>query len=352
MRSTEVTRTTLAVLFIGGLLLSSFFVVRPFLFAAVWATTLVIATWPLLLGVQARLNGRRGLAVAVMTLALALVVLVPLLFAANAVVARADRIAAFAMTLPNLHLPAPPQWLADVPVFGGPASSRWQQLADADATELLHRVRPYFGSVGRWLIGLVGGFGGTLLHLVLTIAFAAILYSRGEIAAAWCLRFGRRLAGERGEEVVHLAGQAIRSVALGIVVTAIAQTVVMAIGFTLAGVPQSAILSAVVLLLCVAQLGPALVAIPVTIWLFWSGATMPGVILAAFTVVALTMDNILRPILIRRGADLPLLLILLGVIGGVLSFGLLGLFLGPVVLGVTYTLLKHWVEETDQPSVE
>jgi predicted PurR-regulated permease PerM len=110
-------------------------------------------------------------------------------------------------------------------------------------------------------------------------------------------------------------------------------------------VPQAGLLSAVVLLLCIAQLGPALVAIPATIWLFWSGATMAGVFMAIFTAVSLLMDNILRPILIKRGADLPLLLVLSGVIGGLLAFGLLGLFLGPVILAVAYTLLHHWVND-------
>ena len=128
-------------------------------------------------------------------------------------------------------------------------------------------------------------------------------------------------------------------------VTAIAQTLIVGIGFALTGVPQAGLLSAIVLLLCIAQLGPGLVAIPATIWLFWSGATMAGVFMAIFTVVSLLMDNILRPILIKRGADLPLLLILLGVIGGLLAFGLLGLFLGPVILAVAYTLLHHWVND-------
>jgi len=140
-----------------------------------------------------------------------------------------------------------------------------------------------------------------------------------------------------------LGARAIRSVALGVVVTAIAQTLVVGIGFALTGVPQAGLLSAIVLLLCVAQLGPGLVAIPATIWLFWTDAMGAGIVMAIFTIVSLLMDNILRPILIKRGADLPLLLILLGVIGGLLAFGLIGIFVGPVVLAVTHTLLRAWL---------
>jgi len=343
--SRDLARTMLVLLFIGGLMTASFLVMRPFLAAVVWATTLVIATWPLMLVAQAALGGRRALAVTVMTIALALVVLVPLSLAVNAVVSHSDQIAALVAAAPSFRLPPAPGWLADIPLVGDALATRWERLAQSEITDVVRWVRPYIGTVTQWFVGAAGSFGTTLLHLTLTIVFAAILYARGEKAAAWCVRFGRRLAGARGEEVAVLAGRAIRSVALGVVVTAIAQTLIVGIGFALTGVPQAGLLSAIVLLLCVAQLGPGLVAIPATIWLFWTDATMAGIFMAIFTVVSLLMDNILRPILIKRGADLPLLLILLGVIGGLLAFGLLGLFVGPVILAVTYTLLQHWVDE-------
>ena len=169
------------------------------------------------------------------------------------------------------------------------------------------------------------------------------------MAAAWCRRFGRRLADERGEEVVVLAvvvlaGLAIRGVALGVVLT-LAQTLATGIALTAAGMPQAGLLTAVALVLCLAQIGPILVVLPSIIWLFATGQTVPGIILVVIGVPAVLMGNFLRPVLIRRGADLPLLLMLLGVIGGLLAFGVLGLFSGPVILAVTYTLLQHWVTE-------
>jgi predicted PurR-regulated permease PerM len=343
--SRDLARTMLVLLFIGGLMTASFLVMRPFLAAVVWATTLVIATWPLMLTAQAALAGRRALAVTVMTIALALLVLVPLSLAVNAVVSHSDQIAAFVTAAPSFRLPPAPGWLADIPLIGDTLATRWERLAQSEIADVVQWVRPYIGTVTQWFVGVAGSFGTTLLHLTLTIVFSAILYARGEKAAAWCVRCGRRLAGPRGEEVAVLAGRAIRSVALGVVVTAIAQTLIVGVGFALTGVPQAGLLSAIVLLLCVAQLGPGLVAIPATIWLFWTDATVAGIFMAIFTVASLLMDNILRPVLIKRGADLPLLLILLGVIGGLLAFGLLGLFLGPVILAVAYTLLQHWVDE-------
>lgn len=341
----DLARTTLAILFIGALIVASFLVVRPFLAAIVWATTLVIATWPLMLSAQAAMGGRRWLAVTVMTVGLLLVVLLPLSFAIGAIVARSDRIADLLAAAPSFRLPHPPDWLAHVPVVGERAAERWRHLAEAGVADLLQLLRPHVGTISRWFVGAAGGAGELLFHLLMTIAIAAILYATGEEAAAWCRRFGRRLAGERGDSVVVLAGQAIRSVALGVVVTAVAQTAVAALGLFIVGVPQAALLTAVILMLCIAQLGPGLIVIPATIWLFATGATGAGIVMAIFSLAAIVLDNFLRPILIRRGADLPLLLILAGVIGGMLSFGLLGLFLGPVILAVTYTLLQHWIAE-------
>ncbi len=345
----DLVRTIFGILAIGGLMAASFLVLRPFMVATVWAMTLVIATWPAMIGLQNLLGGRRALAVTLMTVALLLIVVLPVFGAIIAIVEHSERITTFVTALPGYRLPAPPAWLSDIPMIGGPAMDAWQRWADSAPADIARMARPYVGTITRWFVGAAGSAGGLVVHLLLTIAIAALLYATGERAAAWSRRFGRRLADERGEASVVLAGQAIRSVALGVVVTALAQTVVAGLGLLLASVPGAGVLTAVILILCIAQLGPALVLIPATIWLFVSGATIAGVVLAVTTVIALTMDNVLRPFLIKRGADLPLLLILAGVIGGLLSFGPLGLFLGPVVLAVSYTLLEHWMAGPASP---
>jgi predicted PurR-regulated permease PerM len=191
------------------------------------------------------------------------------------------------------------------------------------------------------------------LQFLLVVAIAAVMYSGGERGAATALRFGRRLGGDRGEGAVRLAGQAIRSVALGVVVTAVAQSVLGGIGLAVVGVPFASLLTALMFTLCLAQVGPALVLIPAVVWMYYSGDALWATVLLAFTLVAMTMDNFLRPVLIRRGADLPLLLILFGVIGGLIAFGLLGIFLGPTVLAIAYTLLNAWMAEdaATQPPV-
>jgi predicted PurR-regulated permease PerM len=187
--------------------------------------------------------------------------------------------------------------------------------------------------------------GGMLLQFLMVVAFSAILYSNGEVAARGVRRFGRRLAAQRGEDSVILAGQAIRAVALGVGATAVVQTLLAALGLIVAGVPFAGFLSAVILLLCIAQLGPALILFPAVGWMFWTDQNAWGTALLAWSVVVTLLDNFLRPVLIKKGADLPLLLIFAGVIGGLLGFGLIGLFVGPVVLAVTYTLLEAWIED-------
>jgi predicted PurR-regulated permease PerM len=277
-----------------------------------------------------------------------MIFVVPLSLAIQALVDNLDTITRWMRALPTATIPPPPDWLGRVPLVGAKIAEQWAEVSAAGALGLAARLEPFMEDSARWLAGAFGSVGLLGLQFLLTIAIAAILYARGEAAATGVVRFGRRLAGDRGEQVVRLAGQAIRAVALGVVVTALVQTTLAGIGLAVAGIPFAALLTAVILLLCIAQIGPLLVLIPAVVWLFWQGETGWGIALAVWSVVVGMLDNVLRPILIRKGADLPLLLIFGGVIGGLIAFGIIGLFVGPVVLAVTYTLLKEWVAEQDR----
>jgi predicted PurR-regulated permease PerM len=187
-----------------------------------------------------------------------------------------------------------------------------------------------------------------MLQFLLTTIIAAIMYAKGEMIRSGFLSFARRLAGQRGEDAAVLAAKAIRGVALGVVLTAIIQAALGGIGLAVTGVPAASLLTAVMFMLCLAQVGPGLVLIPAVIWLYWRDGALWGTILLVFSVLAVTIDNFVRPVLIKKGADLPLLMIFAGVIGGLIAFGIIGLFIGPVVLAVTYTLLKAWVSGSAQ----
>ena len=341
----DLARTTLAVLCILLLIAASFWVLLPFLAATVWATMVVVATWPLLKSLELRFGGRRGPAVAVMTLGMLFLLVLPLSLAIGTIAEHAGDIVDLGKRLATSGLPQVPEWLAGLPLVGGKLSALWAQVADSGTQGLLARLAPYAADSGKWLLAEVGGLGFMLVQFLLIVVLSAVLYSSGESAALGARRFGHRMAGERGENAIILAGQAIRGVALGVGITAIVQTVLGGIGLAIAGVPFASLLSAVMLMLCIAQLGPALVLFPAVGWLFWMGDTGWGSFLLVWSVIVGTLDNFLRPMLIKKGADLPLLLIFAGVIGGMLGFGLIGIFVGPVVLAVTYTLLEAWIED-------
>jgi predicted PurR-regulated permease PerM len=251
-------------------------------------------------------------------------------------------------TLASNGLPLPPDWVKTLPFIGVKVDETWTEFVAGGAAGLLEHITPYAADTGRWVLAQFGGLGGMLIQFFLVVVIAAVLYSTGEQAAHMVRTFGRRLAGERGESSMILAGQAIRGVALGVGVTAIVQTFLGGLGLVITGVPYAAVLSALMLMLCIAQVGPSLVLFPAVAWMYWSGEHTMAIGLFFWSLLIVSLDNFLRPMLIKRGADLPILLIFVGVIGGLLSFGLIGIFVGPVALAVTYTLMQSWTAESHE----
>ena len=341
----DLMRIILAVLFIGGLTLASIWILQPFLAALTWAAMIVVSTWPLMLRLQRWLRGRRSLAVIAMTVAMLMIFVVPMAAAVGTLVANAEEIGHWAASLAHVKLPLPPEWLHKIPLFGASVDATWRDIAAAGPEDLARMVKPYSTEIVAWLADHAGGFGRLALEFLMTMLFSAILFARGEAAAELVRGFAGRLAGQRGLDAVRLAGQATRAVALGVVVTALVQSLLGWLGLAVAGVPFSGLLTAVMLLLAIAQIGVVPVLLCAAGWLYWSGLTGAAVGLLVWTVFVGTIDNVLRPILIKQGADLPLLLIFAGVIGGLLGFGLVGLFIGPVILAVSYTLLLAWIDE-------
>lgn len=345
--SRDITRITLAVLFIGALIAASFWIFKPFLTSFIWATIIVVATWPLLLKLQGWFWHKRSLAVAAMTIILLLVLVIPLTFAISAIIDSAEKITDWAKSLSTFVFPAMPEWVGRIPLVGKKVAENWQQYAALPPEELSARLTPYAKSAISWFLAKAGSIGMMILQFLLTVIISAILYAKGETAASGVRKFAHRLAGPKGDETAVLAAKAVRGVALGVVLTAIIQTVLAGIGLAITGVPAVTILTAVIFILCIAQIGPAIILILSVIWLFYSGQTLWGSVLIAWSIPVLLLDNIIRPVLIKKGADLPLLLIFAGVIGGLIAFGVIGLFIGPVVLAVSHVLLKAWVSEGD-----
>lgn len=347
----DITRITLVVLIIGTLLAASLWTMLPFLGSLVWATAIVVATWPLLLWVQRGLGGRRSLATAVMTVFMLVIFIAPFWVAIGSLLDASMQGIDLAREYVTQGLPPPPAWLTGLPLGGARIASRWQQLAAAGPEALTEALRPYARSVAAWMFDVTGGLGGVLLQLVLTVIISSILYARGELAAQGVLAFGRRVGAERGERVIRLAGQSVRGVALGVVVTALLQSALAGLGLWVCGIPRPGLLTAAVFVLCIAQIGPLPIFVAGAVWLYLKDSTGWMVALIIWAVVVGPLDNFLRPILIKRGVDLPLLLIIAGVIGGLVGFGVIGLFVGPVILAVTYSCLESWIREGAPPAV-
>jgi len=334
-------RTVLGALFIGGLIASSFWILRPFLPATVWAT-IGVATWPVMLRVQKWLWGRRSLAVLVMVLLLLVAFFFPLLIAFNSVVDNVETITGWVKSLTSVAIPSPPGWVERVPLVGQRIATAWQEVAASGPEGLAARIAPYEEQATRWILAQLGGVGARMLEFVLTVIVAAILYASGEEATAHLRRFARRLAGEQGDAAVILAGQAIRGVALGVIVTALVQAILSGLGLAVAGVPFAVVLTAIMFLLCIVQVGPLPVLAICVGWLYWKDETGWAIALAVWTVLVGRIDGVLLPILIKRGLDVSLVIVLVGVVGGLFAFGAIGLFVGPVVLAVSYRLLDAW----------
>lgn len=342
-RERDIVQPALVLAVAGGLLALTAWILQPFLAPLLWAAMIVVATWNVMLRLQKRLGRRRLPAALIMSLAQLAVFLVPLAAAIGALVEAAPQITAWVSSLQDLELGEPPVWLTGLPLLGERLAEAWRTAAEHG--NVGQRLAPWAGQALGWLAARAGGFGSVLLHVLLTAVLSALLYLRGEQAAALLRRFARRVSPEHGEDSVRLAGQAVRGVALGVVVTALVQSVLGGLGLLVAGIPFPGLLTALMFLLAVAQVGAALVLAGAAAWCFATDAHGWGVALVVWTVVVGVLDNFLRPWLIQRGADLPLLLIFCGVVGGLVAFGLLGLFVGPMVLAVTWKVALAWAEE-------
>lgn len=349
-QSVDLARILLVIVILAGLMVGSLYVLRPFLPGLVWATTIVVATWPILLAIQRYCGGRRWIATMVMLIILLFVIVLPLYEVISTLALHSAAIMAAVKSLPDYTLLAPPGWVHNIPLAGPKIAQEWQSLSDAGAGGLLAKLEPYLTSAASWLLGHAAIVGVFVMHMLITVVVAGILYTKGEVAVDFVRLFFNRLSGQRGVAAVRLAGQAIRAVALGIVVTAVVQSGLGGIGLWIAGVPAAGILTALMVMLCLAQLGPLLPMLGGVAWLFHNDMKLAAAALLVWAILVAGLDNLLRPMLIKRGVNLSLLLILAGVLGGMFAFGIVGLFIGPVILAVTQTLLKAWIEEVPPPA--
>ncbi len=325
-----------------------FFVLAPFLSALLWAVIVTFSTWGVYSRIHRALNGRKTLAALVMTLTLAAVLVVPV---ATVTVKLGDnaRNLARAVSVGVQHgLPPPPTWLDDLPLIGGRAAAYWQQLhEETHNEENAGRIVTWFegqaAPITKWLLQRGLAFGQALLQLSLVVLAAFYLYRDGLAVAGRFSAGMEKIAGQRAHALIDLAGRTVKGVVYGILGTAFAQGTVAAVGFAAAGVPGALLLGLLTCVVSIIPAGPPLLWVPATLWLVAQGETGWAIFMFFWGMLLISgIDNVVKPYLISQGAALPFLLVLLGVIGGLLAFGFIGIFLGPTLLAVGYAMLREW----------
>lgn len=317
-------------------------VLRPFFSAILWAAILTFTTWPLYQRVLVRTRGRESAAASVMTLAIACALIIPIVFATLGIANNAETLVQAVRAWLDEGLPEPPAWIASLPVVGDSLRERWSAVAH-DRAAFVQTAQPLMGTAKNWLIAIGQALLEGTATLLLSTLICFFLYRDGDVIATRGRRLITRLAGARALRLLDVAEGTIRGVVYGIIGTAFAQAILQAIGLLIAGVPGALLLGALTFFLSVVPFGPPLVWAGAAVWLYFNGS----VGWAIFTVLwgallVSTVDNVIKPYLISRGANLPFILVLLGVLGGVLAFGFIGVFIGPTLLAVAYRLVLEW----------
>jgi len=328
------------------LVLWCFQIARPFIPPIVWGIILAIATQPLHAALCRALGGRRSLAAALLVGGALLVLIVPSILLTTNVVESATRLAQ-KVEAGTLEVPAPPPEVASWPIVGERVHAFWT-AASRNLETALDPLHPQLMAVGRWALhaGASGGLG--ILVFALSVVLAGVLLASGRPAADVARRVAERLVPGRGAELTALAHDTIQSVTRGILGTAFIQAFLAGVGMLAAGVPAFGLWTLLVLLLAVVQLPTVLVLLPIAVWVFASKSTLVAVLFAIWSVLVGLSDNVLKPLLLGRGSSVPMVVIFIGAIGGFLRAGIIGLFVGAVVLAVGHNLFKWWLESPSE----
>lgn len=329
------------------LAISCYQVFHPFLNLMLWAMILGVTFYPLHRRIKARLGMRDGHVATLIVLVCLLLLMVPIFLLASSM-AESVQAAIELIKSGNLQVPAPNESVASWPLIGQPLYDFWQQ-ASSDLTSILKQLLPHLRGFGLGLFGKLAGVGAGFLLFIAALIVAGIFMAFGENGHRSAIQIASRISGPaRGPQIAQLCTATIRAVAQGVVGIAFIQMLLVGLGFVFMGIPGAGLLALLVLLLGIMQLPVLLITIPAIIFVFATeGATLGTIVFAVYSFVAGMSDNILKPLLLGRGVNVPMPVVLIGALGGMVTGGIIGLFIGPVILAVGYMLFWHWVE--DQP---
>jgi len=335
-----------------ALLVGCLLVMRPFVSALLWAAILCSASWPLYRRLLRLVRYHHTLAASLMMLAMALIVLVPFAIVGTSLAQNVNDLTDAVKSWIQAGPPAAPAWLGRVPLVGAQAVQTWQNFA-SDTGALMQKAKDWIPTISAWLLegGLLLGHG--LLQLTLSIFIAFFLFRDGASISGRVTTAIDRIASKRGLRLLTVARNTIHGVVYGILGTALLQAMMLAVGLLIAGVPGAVLLGLLTFFVSIIPvLGTGLITIPAAIWLFYQGSIGWCIFVIIWGLAVGALDNVVKPWLISQGSDMPFLLIFFGVIGGIVIFGFIGVFVGPTLLAVGYRITEEWLAAAQQPSPE
>jgi predicted PurR-regulated permease PerM len=320
-----------------------FQIIRPFIVPIIWGVIIAVATFPGYRRMVVLTGGRKRIGAVFFTLVLLALLIGPTLIMGDTLLTGIKSLGRD-LSDGSLTIPPPPESVGGWPIVGKSLERLWA-LASTNLQEALREVGPQLRSLSKWLLSAATSIGFALLQFVFAIVIAGLLMSRSEICRRLAVAVAVRIEGGRGEEFVDLTRDTIRSVARGIVGVALIQSFLAGIGFLAVGLPAAGLLALICLVLAVIQLGPGLIIIPAIVYVFSTADTLPAVLFAVWGIGVTLLDNLLKPMLLGRGVKVPMVVIFVGAIGGFLAYGIVGLFVGAVVLALGRELFMEWLKE-------
>jgi predicted PurR-regulated permease PerM len=314
---------------------------RPFLPILLWSVVLTVAYYPVYEWLRDRLGGRSWLAALGVTAAAIAVAAGPMTVLLASLVRSVEEIAR-QLGSPPITLPPLPPELTRLSVIGAPLASFWDGAA-SNLEAFVTRYGHYLVGPGEWALKLASGLAGSLAVIFAALIVSGFLYAPAPRLMLAVRAFARHLIGERGEAFIELAGSTVRAVARGLVGVAVVQALLIGLGLIVGHVPAAGVLTVAAFFLCTVQVGALPIVIPIIVWAWLVRDTGEALILTVWLTLAALSDNVLKPIFLAKGLETPMVVILVGVFGGTLAYGLSGLFLGPVVLAVFYDLVRFWL---------
>lgn len=331
-------------LIIGAIILACFWIAWPLMGVLAWGALIAIALFPLQRRFAMAIGDRPKTATLLIVLLLLILVIVPLSYLPGSFDRAADALSALTNNWTELKLPPPPSWVTDFPLVGSTIGEKWGAAAEG-SRNVLASVKPYLGPAFQWIAALGASLGLAVVQMLLSIILAGVFLATQGSTASTFRTIGRRLGGPTGESLVDVAVRTIRSVVQGVMGTALIQSILSGITFAIAGVPFAVPLGVLCFGTAMLQIGTWLVWIPAAVWLSYQGQTGWAIFITVTGIIINILDNVIKPLLIGRGAGSPIWIIFIGVIGGVLTMGIIGIFVGPLVMAIGYSIVTSWLGE-------